>query len=122
MHKDLLNILSNSNKDINDQKLMDYVSGKLNESERHEVERWMAEHAFEEEAVEGLQEMGDSVKIEMEVGRLNKELKVMLNKKKQRKGRRKLFDNKWALVTLVVLLALITLGWWIIYHLLPKTH
>jgi len=122
MHKDLLNILSNSNKDINDQKLMDYVSGKLNESEKHEVERWMAENAFEEEAVEGLQEMGDQVKIEMEVGKLNKELKSMLNKKKQRKERRKLFDNKWALVTLVVLLALITLGWWIIYHLLPRTH
>ena len=38
MNNDLLNILSNSNKDIDNQKLMDYVAGKLTEQEKHEVE------------------------------------------------------------------------------------
>ena len=39
MNPDLLNILSHSNKDIDNQKLMDYLSGKLSEKERQEVEQ-----------------------------------------------------------------------------------
>ena len=42
MSSDLLNILSNSNKDIDNQKLMDYISGKLSGKEKHEVEQWMS--------------------------------------------------------------------------------
>ena len=34
MNDDLLNILSNSNKDIDNQKLMDYLSGKLSAAEK----------------------------------------------------------------------------------------
>ena len=34
MNKDLLNILSNSNKDIDNQQLMDYLNGKLRSEER----------------------------------------------------------------------------------------
>ena len=38
MNDDLLNILSNGNKDIDNQKLVDYLDGKLSEKEKHEVE------------------------------------------------------------------------------------
>jgi hypothetical protein len=82
----------------------------------------MAENSFEEEAVEGLQELEHPEVIKAQVSLLNKDLHQMLNKKKQRKGRRKLFDNRWALITLLVLLALITVAWWIINYLLPRTH
>ena len=57
MSNDLLNILSNSNKDIDNQKLMDYISGKLSGSEKHQVEQWMIDNNFESEAMEGLQIM-----------------------------------------------------------------
>ena len=52
MNDDLLNILSNSNKDIDNQRLMDYLSGKLTEKERHEVEKMMAGDDFMNDAVE----------------------------------------------------------------------
>ena len=51
MDDKLFNILSNSNKDIDNQKLMDYLSGKLTEQERHEVEMWMVDNDFENETV-----------------------------------------------------------------------
>ncbi|WP_315817408.1 hypothetical protein [Paraflavitalea speifideaquila] len=56
MNHDLLNILSNSNKDIDNQKLMDYLAGKLSEKDKNEVERWMADNDFANEAMEGLQD------------------------------------------------------------------
>ena len=56
MNNNLLNILSNSNKDIDNQKLMDYLSGQLPEKEKQEVEQWMAENDFSDEAMEGLQQ------------------------------------------------------------------
>ncbi len=46
MDDDLLNILSNSNKDIDNQKLMDYLSDKLSAEEKHEFEKgsfWIQE-------------------------------------------------------------------------------
>ena len=46
MNKDLLNILSNSNKDIDNQQLMDYLSGKLSDEQMHEIERSMADSAL----------------------------------------------------------------------------
>ncbi|MGZ5255901.1 MAG: hypothetical protein ACXWCT_15940, partial [Flavitalea sp.] len=55
--KDLLNILSNSNKDIDNQKLMDYLSGKLSSQEANEVEQWLNENEFGEDALEGLQKV-----------------------------------------------------------------
>jgi hypothetical protein len=57
MSNDLKNILSNSNKDIDNQQLMDYLSNQLSESKMHEVERSMADDAFINDAVEGLQQV-----------------------------------------------------------------
>jgi hypothetical protein len=55
MTDDLLNILSNSNKDIDNQKLMDYVSGKLSAEEKHEFEKTLVDSEILNDAVEGLE-------------------------------------------------------------------
>jgi anti-sigma factor RsiW len=54
MSDDLLNILSNSNKDIDNQKLMDYLSDKLSAEEKHEVEKTLVDSELMNDAVEGL--------------------------------------------------------------------
>ena len=46
MKDDLLKILSDSNKDIDNQQLMDYLSGKLSARESHEVEKMMADKDY----------------------------------------------------------------------------
>ena len=61
MQDNLLNILSDNNKDIDNQKLMDYISGKLSAEQRHEVEKQMADNAFLNEAIEGLQQAGKDI-------------------------------------------------------------
>ena len=88
MNNDLLNILSNSNKDIDNQKLMDYLSGKLSDQEKHEVEMWMVDNDFENEALEGLQQMGSNKKLEGYVDQLNKELSTYIKDKKSRREKR----------------------------------
>lgn len=56
MSEDLKDILSSSNKDIDNQKLMDYLSGKLAKEDAHDIEKKMVESEFVTDAVEGLEQ------------------------------------------------------------------
>ena len=55
MNNDLLNILTDDDNDFDNQKLLDYLNGKLSGDEKHEVEKWMADNDILDEAIEGLQ-------------------------------------------------------------------
>ena len=114
MNNDLLNILSNSNKDIDNQKLMDYLSGKLNEQEKHEVEMWMVDNDFENEALEGLQQMGSNKKLEGYVDQLNKELSTYIKDKKSRREKRKIETGFWVYVAIAFILIIIVLAYVVI--------
>jgi hypothetical protein len=118
MSKDLLNILSNSNKDIDNQKLMDYLSGKLAESEKHEVELWMTENDFASDAVEGLQQFSDKKDLQNYVDQLNKELNQYIEKKKSRRERKKIKENPWMYVTVFLILLFVIVGYFIIQRLI----
>lgn len=48
---------------INEQKLMDYLQGKLSPEESHDVEKLMVDSGFINDAVEGLSEIKDKQKI-----------------------------------------------------------
>ena len=63
MNNDLKDILSNSNKDIDNQQLMDYMAGKLSVEDTHAVEKLMAENDFINDAIEGLQAVGNKKEI-----------------------------------------------------------
>ena len=51
MNNDLKDILSNSNKDIDNKHLMDYLSNQLSQEESHAIEKKMAEDEFMNDAV-----------------------------------------------------------------------
>jgi len=55
MSDELLNILSNSNKDIDNQKLMNYLSDKLSQEEKHEFEKDMVDSEIFNDVIEGLE-------------------------------------------------------------------
>jgi hypothetical protein len=114
MNNDLLNILSNSNKDIDNQKLMDYLSGKLTEQEKHEVEMWMVDNEFENEAVEGLQQMTGNKKLEGYVDQLNKELHQYIRTKKDRREKRRINNGFWVYVAIAFILLIIILAYMVI--------
>ena len=119
MSSDLLNILSNSNKDIDNQKLMDYISGKLSGQEKHEVEQWMIDNKFENETLEGLQAVKDKKDLEAYVGQLNKELNVYLQQKKDRRDKRKIKNIPWAYLAILLVLVLIVIAY-IIIQKIPR--
>jgi hypothetical protein len=118
MDKDLLDILSNSNKDIDNQKLMDYLGGKLQGEEKHEVEKWMAENEFVNEAMEGLQDFSGKKNLQEYVDQLHKDLNKYIQQKKERRERRKIQQAPWVYLTIVVVLALCVIAYYIIRKLL----
>lgn len=114
MNKDLLNILSNSNKDIDNQKLMDYLAGKLSDAEKNEVERWMADNEFAEEAMEGLEQFSSKKDLSGYVDQLNKELNQYIKQKKNRRERRKLQEQPWTYLAIFLVLLLAVLAYIVI--------
>ena len=72
------------NGQISEQKLMDYLEGRLSPDESHEVEKLMVDSGFIDDAVEGLSEMKDKQKI---AGILH-DLNGQLNKKISQKAKK----------------------------------
>ena len=114
MNKDLLNILSNSSKDIDNQQLMDYLAGKLSENEKREVEMQLADNEFLNDALEGLENVKDKKNINVFVEQLNRELQKKLLRKKLKKQKRKLPHQRWIYIAIIVILALVILTWFMI--------
>lgn len=109
MDDKLFNILSNSNKDIDNQKLMDYLNGKLSAEDKHEVEKQMADSQFINDAIEGLEEVKNKKDLSSFVNELNTNLHKQLEKKKKRKQKRALKDQPWLYLAIVILLLLIVI-------------
>jgi len=118
MNKDLLNILANSNKDIDNQQLMDYLSGDLSGDTLHEVERSMADNAFLNDAVEGLQSIGSKKNVQKYVGELNAALQKNIAQKKQRRLKRRLRENPWAYLAILLVIVLCVLAYVVIRKIL----
>jgi len=122
MNNDLLNILSNSNKDIDNQQLMDYLSGKLSAEEKFAVEKEMADSAFVNDAVEGLEHIGSGKDIQSYVDELNTSLQKSLQKKKQRRLKRKLREGPWGYVAILLIILLCIAGFLIVRKVMLVGH
>lgn len=114
MDEDLLNILSNSNKDIDNQKLMDYLSGKLSEGEKHEIEKEMMDSEMMNDVLEGLEKFKNKNAVPILVDQLNSNLRKQLKKKKERKFRKRIQDLPWLYLTIILILILILVAFLVI--------
>lgn len=117
MNHEIVNILSNSNKDIDNQKLMDYLSDRLSGNEKHEIEKLMADSALINDAVEGLQQFKNKAELSAFVSQLNTDLRKQLLKKALRKQKRKIRNQPWLYLAIVIILLLIIIAFVVI-----KTH
>lgn len=109
MSNDLKDILSNSNKDIDNQQLMDYLSNQLSKGQTHEVESSMAEDPFLNDAVEGLQKIEPTEKINNYSIQLNQELQKIITKNKKAREKRRWKDSPTiylVIITIVLMLVL----------------
>lgn len=117
MNEDLIKILSESNKDIDNQKLMDYISGKLSAEEKHEMEKLLVDSDFANDAAEGLEQFNNPKDLTVFVDQLNAGLHKQLDKKRKRKEKRKLKDQSWVYLTIIIILMLAVLGYIVIKKL-----
>ena len=111
MSDDLKDILSNLNKDIEQDKLLDYLNKKLSASEAHDVEKQMANDDFMNDAVEGLEDFKNKKDLSLYVQQLNKDLKKQVLKKKLKKERRRLHEQPWLYFTIALLLILVIISY-----------
>ncbi len=114
MSDDLKDILSNLNKDIEQEKLLDYLNKKLSAAEAHEVEKQMADDEFMNDAVEGLEHFKNKKDLALLVEQLNRDLKMQTAQKKLKKEKRRLKEQPWLYITLVTLLLLAIIGFIVI--------
>jgi len=107
MNNDLKDILANSNKDIDNQELLNYLSNHLSQAKNHEIEKALADDDFMNDAVEGLQQLKNN-DIPFHLEKLNEGLLQQLGKKKERKKRR-WKDNPQTYLIIVIILLLLML-------------
>lgn len=110
MNDNLKDILSNLNKEIEQDKLLDYLNNQLPQTEAHEVEKQMADDPFMNDAVEGLSNFNNKKDLNTYVQQLNYDLQKQVQKKKARKEKRKLKDEPWVYFTIILLLLLCIIG------------
>jgi hypothetical protein len=114
MNDDLLNILSNSNKDIDNQKLMDYLSDKLSAEEKHEFEKTILDSGLESDAVDGLSQFKNKTNPVAFAEELNRNLQKQLQKKKTAKAKRRLKEFRWLYVAIALIIIFILIAFIII--------
>ena len=110
--EDLTNIW-NADDELNEEELLNYVSGKSDPEEMHAVEKTMAGSSFVNEGVEGLQNFSSAQKINAYVQQINEDLQHKLSDKKSRK-KRNINIQSWEIIALVITVLLCLLGYVIV--------
>lgn len=110
---DVHNILFDG-EELSDEQLLNYLKGNLSEEELHNVEKQMADSAFVNDAVEGLQNFSSDKKLDAYVKQLNDNLHQQLTGKKQLKEKRSFKDMQWYVLAVVLILILCLLSYVIV--------
>ena len=111
---DLKDILSEENDQPKDDELINYIADNLSEEEKYELEKKIVDSSFVNDAVEGLQKFDQKESLNQYVQQLNKNLHQQLAIKKQRKEKRRLKENPWLVITIIILLAICLISYYII--------
>jgi hypothetical protein len=117
MKENLKDILSNLHSETDQQTLLNYLQGKLSAQQQHEVEKALLDDEFETEALEGLEGFKDKRTISALVEDLNADLKKKTAKKKKWRQKREINLDPWMLITIVLILVLVVIGYFIIHKM-----
>ena len=113
MSNELKNILSNLNKDIEQEKLLEYLNRKLSAEEQHLLESQMNQDEFMSDAMDGLEQIKNTDKVAAAVAQLNAGLRKEVEKSK-RKRRRAVMKDSWLYYAVILLLLLAVIGYVVI--------
>ena len=114
MSQNYKDILSHLSTEVDQETLLLYLQGKLSEEKKHEVEKKLLQNEFDDDALEGLQEIKDKEQISYIVEMLNRDLKKKTEKKKKMREKMKIKDQPWLYIAILILMLLIILSYVII--------
>ncbi len=118
MHPNLLDILSNQEVPIDNKLLADYLSGNLNDAERHALEKKLMEgEALEQDAMDGWQQAGPNVDMLRHAEEINRKLQKQLHPPPARKRKKIITDLPVMWLVFGLLFALVVIAWFIISRL-----
>jgi cytoskeletal protein RodZ len=112
---DLKDIL-NEEDDLRNDDLLKYLQDELSKDDQHKVEKQIIDSDFVSDAVEGLQRMQNKRSIDQYVDELNRNLQKHVSAKKHRKEKRKLKDQPWIIVAVIVVIGLCIIGYAVIKY------
>lgn len=118
MNDDLLNILSQGNKDIDNQKLIDYLAGKLSGKEKYEFEKNLLDSDLARDAVEGLNKFQNKKNPVLIAEQINRHLHNQLAHKKSVKEKRRIKDLPWLYFTIILLIIIILIAFFVVWKFL----
>ena len=94
--------------------LIQYLQENLSPEEMHEIEMQMADSAFVNDAIEGLQAFQDKENIAKITQELNKELIKKTSKKKKRKGLKSYQQQDWIQLIAIIIILLCLLSYFMV--------
>lgn len=120
MPNELDDILKDESGQIDQQKLLNYLQGNLSPEERYEVERLMSDSNFTNDAIEGLQSIRNKKDLTHMVHELNKNLHQQLKERKRNKEKRKIKEEPWVYLAIIIILVLAVLSYIVIKRMQQK--
>jgi len=114
MNPELKDILSHLQKDVGQEKLLEYLSKNLTEAEQHELETHLNDDPFLSDAMEGLEQMEHSEKLPLLVQQLNAGLKSKLDHKKKKRRRTAMFKDNSTYYSIIIILVLTVIAFVVI--------
>lgn len=117
MPNELKDILANLNKDIEQEKLLEYINRQLSSEEQHAIERQLNDDEFISDAHDGLQHLEQNNRVSLLVHQLNEGLRKELAKKKNKRKQKTIPQQPWVYFTVILLLILAVVAYIIIKKL-----
>ena len=107
MKNDYKNILNNLNKEIEPEKLLEYLDNHMTQQEKNEFEKSLIDDEFAGDAAEGLDQIKDKASISALVEKMNRNLNSELKRKNKNK-QIQLSPTIYFAILLIFLIAIIT--------------
>lgn len=99
------NIFRENNEQISDEDLLKYLDENISKEEKYAIEKKLADTSpFENDAIEGLQQLKSPELVKNHVNQLNQKLQQQLHNKKHRKQKVKFKDLEWIILAILIIL------------------
>ena len=109
------NILPEGEEEFTDEDYLHYINENLSPEEAYRLEKEMLEDGFVNDAMEGLSSIKNKESIETSVENLNRQLNKIVQTRIDKKRKRKLPSNQWAIIAVGITLFIAIISYYIIH-------